>query len=152
MRLQYEKRNMKNRIKKLLLLLAFCMLLISFSACRQAEGGDLEQEMDKYVGEYNDYEVNDPSLEIQKNNDGTYTVQIGIFRLVYLDDGVGTIERDGIHFFATAPNGKEIEGTITLEEDVATVAFLSPEWEEYSSVKEYKYYKTSDSPNISIGY
>ncbi len=101
-------------------------------------------ETELYVGTYYDFDVNEPMLEISKEDDGTYKIQIGIFRLVQLDDCVGNRGEDGIEFTGTTPNGKEIQGSITLEEDVATVTFLSPEWSEYSSEKEYRYRKTSD--------
>lgn len=108
----------------------------------------VEPGTDPYEGEYNDYDANEPSLEILKNEDGTYTIQIGIFRLAYLDDGVGTVTEDGISFSATGPDGNPIYGTITLEGEVATVAFDSAQWEAYSSINEYQYYKTSDVPDI----
>lgn len=101
-------------------------------------------ETELYVGTYYDFDVNEPMLQISKEDDGTYKIQIGIFRLVQLDDCVGKRGDDGIEFTGTTPNGKEIQGSITLEEDVATVTFLSPEWSEYSSEKEYQYRKTSD--------
>ncbi len=114
---------------------------------------DLPQETasDIYVGEYNDYDMNEPNLEIQKNEDGTYWIQIGIFRLVFLDDGIGKLVENKIEFQVTAPNGKTIDGTITVEEDVATVTFTSQEWSTYSSVNVYQYYKVSTVPNMYGG-
>lgn len=35
-----------------------------------------EAKPDLYEGEYSDYDVNEPSLEIKKNNDETYQIQI----------------------------------------------------------------------------
>ena len=52
---------------------------------------------------------------MQKNEDGTYTIQIGIFRLVSLNDGIGILTEKGIEFTATAPNGEELIGTIVVE-------------------------------------
>ena len=37
----------------------------------------------EYIGEYLDYDCNEPNLEIAKGNDGKYIVQIGIFRLLW---------------------------------------------------------------------
>ena len=48
-----------------------------------------EMEPDPYVGEYNCYDIHEPYLEIQKNEDNTYEIQIDIFRLLLLDDCVG---------------------------------------------------------------
>ncbi len=110
----------------------------------------LTQDMkeDLFVGEYNSFDMDEPSLEIQKNEDGTYWIQIGIFRLVSLDDGKGIADDDGIMFSATAPNGQILEGTITLEGETAIVTFTNAEWSTYSSENVYKYYKTSNIPNI----
>ena len=103
---------------------------------------------DLFVGEYNSFDMDEPSLEIQKNEDGTYWIQIGVFRLVSLDDGKGIADDDGIMFSATAPNGQILEGTITLEGETAIVTFTNAEWSTYSSENVYKYYKTSNIPNI----
>ncbi len=62
---------------------------------------------------------------IQKQEDETYAIQIGIFRSAYLDDGVGELMENGIVFSATTLNGGELTGTITLEGDIATVTFTN---------------------------
>lgn len=105
---------------------------------------------DVYTGEFNDYDVNEPMLEIQKNDDETYKIQIGIFRLVQLYDCVGYAIEDGIQFSTTEwGDDREISGTITFESDIATVAFTSG-WRDFASIAEYRYYKTSDIPNIYV--
>lgn len=105
---------------------------------------DIGSGSDYYAGEYNDYDVDEPNLEIKKNNDGTYAIQIGIFRVAYLDDGVGNITEKGLEFSATAPNGNEARGTITIDNEVATVTFTTG-WSDFSDIDEFKYYKISDS-------
>lgn len=105
-------------------------------------------EPDLYVGEYNDYDNKEPGLEIKKNSDGIYIIQVRIFGLMSLDDGEGTLTEQGIEFTGTAPNGEPLGGIITLDGDDAIVQFLSDFWSEYSDVSEYRYYKTSDVPNI----
>lgn len=105
---------------------------------------------DVYIGEYNDYDVNEPMLEIQKNDDETYKIQIGIFRLVQLYDCVGYAIEDEIQFSTTEwGDDREISGTITFESDIATVTFTSG-WSDFSNIAEYRYYKTSDIPNIYV--
>lgn len=166
-------------MKRLLCVFLICSVLAAMTACGNSDSGDvvtaipIEQEEqseevrsssitdekpdrtetvaapDPYVGEYNDYDVNEPNLEIQRNEDGTYTIQIGIFRLAYLDDGVGKKAEDGIEFTVTAPNGSLAEGIITLEDDIATVTFISG-WSEFSDISEFQYYKTSDISNIKV--
>ncbi len=97
--------------------------------------------IDPYVGEYNDYDTNEPNLKIQKNSNGTYSIQIGIFRLVQMDDCVGT-EKDGriefsVNDWEWGDNGK-ISGTITLEDNIAIVKFITG-WNE--GTDEYRYYR-----------
>lgn len=109
-----------------------------------------EAKPDLYEGEYSDYDVNEPSLEIKKNNDETYQIQIKIYRLFYLDDGVGKVTEEGLEFVATGPNGNKVNGVIRLEEDIATVTFFSQEWVDFAGLNEYKFYKTSNVPNIYV--
>lgn len=107
---------------------------------------ELGTDLDPYVGEYNDYDNYEPNLEIQQNEDGTYKIQIGIFRTIWLNDCLGYATDSGIEF-STMQVGHEISGIITLEEDVATVTFTGG-WSDYSIINEYRYYKISDTPNI----
>lgn len=105
-----------------------------------------EAKPDLYEGEYSDYDVNEPSLEIKKNNDETYQIQIKIYRLFYLDDGVGKVTEKGLEFEATGPNGNKVNGVIRLEEDIAMVTFFSQEWIDFAGLSKYKFYKTSNVP------
>lgn len=107
-----------------------------------------DSDADVYVGEYNDYDTDEPRLEIKKNEDDTYKIQIGIFRLIQLDNCVGKLTEKGLEFSTTELGDKDISGIITLEGDIATVKFTGSGWSEYSGTDEYKYYKTSDTPNI----
>lgn len=105
-----------------------------------------------YVGEYNSYDVNEPGLQIRKNNDGTYLIQIGIYRLTQLDNCVGVEIDNRIEFSTTEwGEGREITGTITVDNDIATVK-LQAEWSDtwFKDICEYKYYKISDIPNIYV--
>ena len=125
-------------------------------AIEETSGFDASEESpereikDIYVGEYNDYDVDEPNLQIQKNVDGTYTIQIGIFRLALLNDGIGILTEKGIEFTATAPNGEELTGIIVVEGDIAIVTFTNEVWATYSSINEYRYYKASEIPNIDV--
>lgn len=107
-----------------------------------------EAKPDLYEGEYSDYDVNEPALEIKKNNDETYQIQVKIIRLFYLDDGVGKLTEKGLEFEATGPNGNKVNGVIKLEDDIATVTFLSQEWIDFAGQSEYKFHRTSNVPNI----
>lgn len=102
---------------------------------------------DNYVGEFNAYDTDEPGLEIQRNDDGTYQIQIGIYRLIQLDECIGESTENGIAFSTKELGDKDISGIITIEDDIATVIFTGSDWSAYSEINEYKYYKTSDAPN-----
>ena len=101
-----------------------------------------------YIGEYLDSDVNDPSLEIAKGDDGKYIVQIGIYRLTALSDGVGELTADGMLFTATDAAGNPISGIITVQDQTATVTFTDSTWEYLENGSAFQYSKSSDIPNI----
>lgn len=101
-----------------------------------------------YIGEYLDYDNNEPNLEIAKGEDGTYIVQIGIFRLTTLEDGVGELTKEGMVFTATDASGDPISGIITVEDQIATVTFTDSTWGYIENGSVYKYIKSSDIPNV----
>ncbi len=100
----------------------------------------------EYEGVYNDYDVNEPALEIKKNNDGTYRIQIDLYRLFLLDDGIGMEMEDGLAFTASGPGDGDdkVNGVITLDEDIATVTILGQEWTDFAGINEFRFYKSSD--------
>ena len=102
----------------------------------------------EYEGEYNSYDINEPALEIKKNDDGTYQIQIDLFRLWGFYDDAGKITEEGLEFTATGPRGSEVNGVIKLEEDIAVVTIFGQEWFDFAGLSEYRFYKTSDVPNI----
>ncbi len=101
-----------------------------------------------YIGEYLDEDVKEPNLEIAKGEDGKFIVQIGIFRLTTLYDGVGELVEEGMAFTATDAAGNPISGMITIEGKRATVTFTDSTWEYLENGSVYKYTKSSDTPNI----
>ncbi len=116
-----------------------------YHATKKTEVGS---DVYEYEGEYNSYDVNEPALEIKKNDDATYQIQIDLFRLWGFYDGAGKITEEGLEFAATGPRGKEMNGVIKLEEDIAVVTIFGQEWLDFAGLSEYKFYKTSDVPNI----
>ena len=96
-----------------------------------------------YEGEYASYDTDEPMLYIQKNEDGTYSIQIGIYRLIQLDKCVG-IDKGNRLEFTTVELGEnqEITGTIVLNAEVATVTLYAP-WSDtwFKDVNEFDYYK-----------
>ena len=96
-----------------------------------------------YEGEYASYDTDEPMLYIQKNEDGTYSIQIGIYRLIQLDKCVGVDKGDRLEF-STVELGEnqEITGTIVLNGEAATVTLYAP-WSDtwFKDLNEFDYYK-----------
>lgn len=112
-----------------------------------AQAGMLPDE-EAYIGEYLDSDVGEPNLEIAKQPDGTYLVQIGIYRLASLSDGSGEITAEGMTFTATDPAGNPIRGIITIEDKTATVTFTDSTWDYLENGAAFQYVKSSDRPDI----
>ena len=109
---------------------------------------EVRADVYKYEGEYNSYDINEPALEIKKNDDETYQIQMDLFRLWGFYDGAGKITEEGLEFTATGPRGNEMNGIIKLDEDIAVVTIFGQEWLDFAGLSEYRFYKTSDVPNI----
>lgn len=101
-----------------------------------------------YIGEYLDSDFGEPNLEIAKGNDGKYIVQIGIYRLTSLSDGIGELTDEGMKFTATDTSGNPIRGVITVEDQTAIVTFTDSTWENLQNGSVFRYTKSSDTPNI----
>ena len=101
-----------------------------------------------YIGEYLDYDNNEPNLQIAKGADGKYIVQIGIYRLTRLSDGVGELTPEGMRFTATDAAGNPISGIITVENEIATVTFTDSTWDYLENGAAYQYKKSAGTPNL----
>lgn len=95
-----------------------------------------------YEGEYNSFDTDEPNLQIQKNEDGTYNIEIGIFRVTTLYC-TGQMTEYGIEF-KEKDEDWVVYGKIIFEDDIATVKIESPDW--IDDITEYKYRKVSDVP------
>ena len=104
------------------------------------EEPNVRSEVD-YVGQYLDEDNNEPNLFIVSLPDGSYSVEIGIFRLTNIDDGIGTVTPDGLSFTATDANGDPIGGVITLQGDTATVTFTNSTWTYIENGDYFRYFK-----------
>ena len=95
-----------------------------------------------YEGEYASCDTDEPMLFIQKNEDGTYSIQIGIYRLIQLEKCVGVDKGDSLAF-STMELGenRRITGTIIRNGEVATVTLYAP-WSDtwFTHVNEFDYY------------
>ena len=101
-----------------------------------------------YIGEYLDSDVNEPNLEIARGDDDKYIVQIGIYRLTSLSDGIGELTADGMNFTATDAAGNPIRGIITADGQAATVTFTDSTWDYLQNGSAFQYTKSSDTSNI----
>lgn len=97
-----------------------------------------------FEGIYLDQDNDEPNLFITKQDDGSYRVEVGIFRLTFLDDGIGTADRHGLSFTATDACGEPIGGVITLQADTATVTFTSSNWELIENGSTFKYVREDE--------
>ncbi len=102
---------------------------LKMAAHGSASIDDVEQIVFPFEGTYLDEDNHEPSLFISyRRSDGRYDVEIGIFRLTTLDDGIGTMGDSGLRFTATDASGNPIGGIITLKGDTATVTFTDSTW------------------------
>lgn len=121
---------MKQTILSILtVILTLCATSWLLTACKDTNTKQ-ENVVPAYEGTYLDEDNNEPNLHINyRTTDGKYDVQIGIYRLTYLDDGIGTTGDEGLAFTATDAAGNPIAGIITLHGDTATVTFTDTSWE-----------------------
>lgn len=98
----------------------------------------------KYIGKYIDPDIKDINLIIEKNQDNTYSVKIGIYRIAWLDDGIGKLTKKGLKFTATDPSGEKKSGIINIKKDIATVKFTNSTWAYIHNGNEYKYKKLEE--------
>ncbi len=107
-------------------------------------GPDAHPDYRSFTGEYCD-DNGDPSLEIQQNEDGSYLIQISIFREIGYDACIGSPEKGKMSF--TSDERGSVSGCIVLDNDLAVVQFEQIGYFENSKVTTYLFHKTSDNPN-----
>ena len=113
---------------------------------------EMTQILEIYEGEYTGNTINDPDydgLEIQKNEDDTYGIQVKIPFLTRLYECTG-YQSENIILFSTSEWGtdKKVEGSISLDDDSATVTFTSGWYQTATAESSYQYHKTSDTPHL----
>ena len=113
---------------------------------------EITQILEIYEGEYTGNTLNDPDydgLEIQKNEDGTYVIQVKIPFLTKLYECTG-YQSENIIMFSTSEWGadKKVEGSLSLDGDSATVTFTSGWYQTATTESSYQYHKTSDTPHL----
>lgn len=91
---------------------------------------DRENELkDYFLGEHTS-SYDGSTLNITDKNDGTFAVNIDIFRLCSLEDGVGTFEDHKMYFDVDDPNGDKMSGVIYRDSDNSlTVKITESTWD-----------------------
>ena len=138
-------------MKKKFAILASIALLLAGCAQSRPEATaqpDIQSPEAVYIGEYLDYDNNEPNLQIAKGADGKFIVQIGIYRLTRLPDGVGELTPEGMRFTATDAAGNPISGIITVENGIATATFTNATWDNLENGAAFQYKKSADTPNL----
>ena len=105
-----------------------------------SDNGD-SGEADNYVGVYKDYDNDEENLWISKNEDGTYHIEIGIFRLTTFDDCTGTLTDKGLEFTTIAPDGTNMKGIISIDDKIVTVTFTDSAWALIESGQAFQYHR-----------
>ena len=108
-------------------------------------GPDVRPDYSSFTGEYCDTN-GDPSLEIRQNGDGSYLIQISLFREIGYDACIGSLSGEIMSFTSDERGGAS--GSITLDNDLAVVRFEQMGYFENAKVTTYLFQKTSDNPNI----
>lgn len=91
------------------------------------------------IGEYTD-DNGDINLIIRSEED-RFHVEIGIFRLTHIDDGVGILAGDKIIFTATDASGEPISGEIIRTAEGADVIFTDSTWAYIFNGDMFRYYR-----------
>ena len=68
------------------------------------------------------------TLSIRKNADGTYAVELSIYRLTTQDDGVGKRDGDVLTFTATDAAGNPMTWEAAAEDGVLVVTVVRSTW------------------------
>ncbi|SFR95328.1 hypothetical protein, partial [Anaeromicropila populeti] len=107
---------------------------------------EMEESADPYVGVYNVPGIDEPFLKIEKDKDGVYLIQIGLYRLTTLDQCKGVVKDNKLEFSTNECFDDELEGEIVLNGDIAEVSFFGDEWLDFAGFNFRKFEKISDVP------
>lgn len=91
---------------------------------------DRENELKDYFIGRHESSYDGSTLTISDNNDGTFNIDISIFRLCDLENGTATFENHKLNFEAEDPNGEKLSGMIYRDSDNSlTVKITDSSWE-----------------------
>lgn len=134
------KRNMGRKLGFLLLLLfAACL----WTACGEKEPPEAEDTPESnqtvdYSGRYTDKQGTSDvysELELRRNEDGTYAVTVGIYRVATLE---GTAD-GALRFASDAAPGPAVEGTISIDGGKAEMTITASDFPEIPAGTAYQF-------------
>lgn len=96
-------------------------------------------EDDSIVGEY--YSPEDVKFSVESNGDGTYAVEIGIYRLTTQDDGVGRYVDGEFAFTATDASGNPMKWKVVKDGDIVEVTVVESTWDYLPVGESFQYTK-----------
>lgn len=107
---------------------------------------DILASADPYVGVYNNPSIDEPNLKIEKDEDGSYSIQIGLYRLAKLNECKGILKDNKLEFSTNEIFDDELKGEIVLNGDIAEVSFFGSEWLDFAGFNYQEFEKISDIP------
>lgn len=145
------------KVKRITIAISAFLIVLFITACGQTKGNEIinkeeffvnQQESATtdapetlesidWVGEYLD-ENGDANLKIEQR-ETEYHIEIGIFGLTSIDDGIGAIEGNKLLFTATDAGGNPIKGEIEKTDSGADVIFTDSTWEYIENGDRYSY-------------
>ncbi len=96
-----------------------------------------------YIGEYVDEDGG--RLVIAPDDGDSFTVQMSIYRLASLDDGVGQLIETKLVFVATDPAGNLLLAVVDREGEDAVVTFVHSSWEYIKAGDSFRYRRSADA-------
>ncbi len=108
----------------------FALAAVALCSCRTSntEAVQHRNKASKKLTGYFVYKNDGSTLTVTPREDGRYNVDVDLFRLTWLNDGIGDYTDGGIDFTATDAGGKPIGGVISVKGKTATLTFTRSTW------------------------
>ncbi|MCM1107989.1 MAG: META domain-containing protein [Clostridium sp.] len=103
-----------------------------------------------FIGKYID-STDGSTLQVGDSTNSGLSVNINLFRLTDIDDGIGKASDGTLVFTATDAAGNPIKGKITLEGDTATLVFTESTWEYLPGGSTYRFKRDTQAMIQELG-
>jgi len=116
--------------KKLGIAVISAMMLASLAACGNSPKGEAttQETVAAAGGSYAGTYSNGEDTLVITYYDGEYTVDLDIFRLASMTNGIGMVTEKGLEFQLFDPNGNPLRGVIEFDEGIVDVTFTDTTW------------------------